>query len=91
MTHTPGGVGRAVGERPRARCRSAQQSGDVRSGGGTLHRLLTVRQVNLHVHLLIARFGSIMKTYRHRNGERFERERNDRASVSGRSPRAAKR
>jgi hypothetical protein len=66
----------------RARCGSGQQSVSIRGGGGgggAQHRHLTVRQVDLHAHLLRARVGNIMKTYRRQIGEHFEPERNERA------------
>ena len=76
--------GGAVGARLRARCWLAQQSARIRSGSsGALHQHLMVRQMDLHVHLLSARVGSVMKTYSRQIGELFERERNDRAPRRG--------
>jgi hypothetical protein len=78
----PEGVGGAMGARLGARCGSAQQSAVTRGTSGAQHRLVTVRRVDLHVHLLSARVGFIMKTYRHENGECFERKRNESAPQS---------
>jgi hypothetical protein len=49
--------------RRRTRCWSAQQSAITRGDGGARHRHLTVRRVDLHVHLLGVRVGAVMKTY----------------------------
>jgi hypothetical protein len=51
---------------------SAQQSAMIRGGVGAQLRHLTVRRVDLHVHLLSARVGIVMKTYWRPNGECFE-------------------
>jgi hypothetical protein len=59
---------------------SAQQSAMIRGGVGAQLRHLTVRRVDVHVHLLSARVGIDMKTYWRRNGENFQQERNERAS-----------
>jgi hypothetical protein len=55
---------------------SAQLSVITR-GRGAQHRLLTVRPVDLHAHLLSARVEVVMETYRRRIGEQFNRERNE--------------
>jgi hypothetical protein len=73
---------RPYGARPCARCWSARQSAITRGGAGAQHRHLTVRRTDLHVHLLSARVGVVIKTYRRHNGERFEEKRNERAPRS---------
>jgi hypothetical protein len=55
----------------------------IRCGsGGAQHGHLTVRRMGIHVHLLSARVGAVMKTYLYENGETFERERNEPAPRS---------
>ncbi len=79
----PKARGGAVGGRPRARCWLAQQSAIIRGGAvGAQHRHLSLRRLDLHVHLLSARVEVVMETYRRKNGERFEPERNERAPHS---------
>jgi hypothetical protein len=70
-----------LGARPQPRCRSVQQGAIARgSRGAQQDQHQTVRRVSLlHVHLLSARVGDVIKTYRRQNGEDFERERNERA------------
>jgi len=51
----------------------------IHGGVGAQIQHQTVGRVDVHVHLLSARVGIDMKTYRRLNGESFEPERNERA------------
>jgi len=77
----PGRVGGAVGASTiELDAGSAQQSAMIRGGVGAQIRHLMVSRVDVHVHLLSARVGVVMKTYWRLNGESFKLERNERAS-----------
>jgi hypothetical protein len=52
----------------------------ILGGVGAQLRHLMVHRMDLHVHLLSARFGTAIRTYWRANGEGFEKERNECAS-----------